>query len=139
MYYCPFNIYRLCAWHIRAELPTEIDVISLKKEAMRAFDELIFCSHSVKEFENKWSAFIAVHKLDNCRWLKDLYVIRDKWAPTFLTNHFFAGMTTLQRGEGLKKKITTRRCLNEFVVSFETILSTMREKENIKDHVDLWS
>ena len=71
------------------------------------------------------------------KWLLTIYSIKEKWVPTYMTNTFFAGMTTTQRSESLNAFIQSvifhHSSLLEFVTRYEDCLKKQRETENICD------
>ena len=66
-----------------------------------------------------------------------IYSIKEKWVPAYMTNSFFAGITTTQRSEILNSFIQSvvshHTSLFEFVTRYEECLKKHRETENICD------
>ena len=136
----PDTIHRLCCWHILSKLPTKIGSLAQKKEMMKKFNDIIWRSQNCLQFETEWSNWIVENNVKDNTWLKDIYGIRSQWVPIFFSEIFCAGMKTTQRSEGmnafLRSRVTEYNTLLEFVVRFGSALSSMREKENYRDHKD---
>ncbi|PWA34449.1 protein FAR1-RELATED SEQUENCE 11 [Artemisia annua] len=73
---------------------------------------------SIEEFEHNWSSVVAKYNLQNNNHVR-LYKIRKAWAPAYLRNHFFGGMTSTSRSESInafiKRFVSADTSLKDFV------------------------
>ena len=74
---------------------------------------------SIKEFEHNWSSVVAKYNLQNNNHVHGLHKIRESWAPTYLRNYFFGGMTSTSRSESInafiKRFVSADTSLKDFV------------------------
>jgi len=98
-------------------------------------------SLSVLDFESGWRQLLNDHELDNNDWWTTLYEERKRWVPCYLKEHFWAGMFTTQRSEGLNAFfdgfINSTTTLQQFVVQYENVLRHKVEKECEVDFASL--
>lgn len=67
----------------------------------------------------QWKNWIEVNGLQANRWLREMYNLRFRWCPSYMTDYFFTGMSTTQRSE--KMKIKSHFTLLEFIWNYETV------------------
>jgi len=88
---------------------------------------------SVLEFESGWTQFLMKYELQNNEWLGTLYDDRSRWVSAYLKSKFLAGMSTIQRSEGLNVFfdgfINSTTTLHQFVVQYDNALRHKAEKE----------
>jgi zinc finger SWIM domain-containing protein 3 len=120
--------HRLCAWHIGRNIGQNIK----GEDAQKSLGKFIFASLSEDEFEADWHSVVAMHKLENNLWLTTLYKNRHRWAQAFFRGHFFGGMCSTQRCEGIhskfKKEIGRFTRLYEVVPRMDKTISRMRNR-----------
>ncbi|GJY45792.1 FAR1-related sequence 5-like protein [Tanacetum coccineum] len=101
-------------------------------------------THSVKsddegtnEFDESWNIMLETYKLEDNKWLKELYAERHRWVSCFVKDIFWAGMSTTQRSESINsffdKYLNKKTSLKQFVEQYENALRDRAEKENIED------
>ena len=73
--------------------------------------------NSPKEFEHNWPLTIEKYNLQNNKHVKGLYQIRHFWAPAYLRDYFFGGMTTTGRSESI----------NAFIKRFISSLTSLMD------------
>ncbi|GKU95397.1 hypothetical protein SLEP1_g8760 [Rubroshorea leprosula] len=90
------------------ETPSEDGLAKLEDEERTVsavgmvFDSVINSSlEFYKGYGMKWQVMIKEHDLVENQWLKDIFEEREMWAPPFLTDQLWAGMSSTQRSEGL--------------------------------------
>ncbi|XP_061375406.1 protein FAR1-RELATED SEQUENCE 5-like [Gastrolobium bilobum] len=100
---------------------------SFKKE----FNDCIYKSNSIQEFEDKWHRLIVEYRLIGNEWMHSLYSIRSSWIPIFNRSTFFAGMHTTQRSESINAFfddfVTSGTTLNEFVEKYNQAVDARYE------------
>ena len=73
---------------------------------------------SSEEFEHEWPLVVEKHNLVNNKHVRGLYDIRKFWAPAYLGDYFFGGMTTACKSESInafiKKFISSHTSLTNF-------------------------
>ena len=133
----PFTVHRFCAWHIMYKISDQLGGIATKFEAISEFNSIVYDSEFFDDFEERWNAWIEKHNMTKTKWLLSIYSIKEKWVATYMTNTFFAGITTTQRSESLnafiQSVVSHHSSLLEFVTRYEDCLKKQRETENICD------
>ncbi|XP_042980096.1 protein FAR-RED IMPAIRED RESPONSE 1-like [Carya illinoinensis] len=92
---------------------------------------------AVEEFEGSWEVLIQKYNLQDNAWLKSLYAERMYWAPVFMKDVFWAGMSTTQRSESMNAffdgYVHAKTNLKEFVDQFDNALRKKIENESAAD------
>ncbi|XP_020243078.1 protein FAR1-RELATED SEQUENCE 5-like [Asparagus officinalis] len=114
--------HRFCIWHILDKIPEKLGKWAYRTEFMNPFKESIWDSKTASSFEENWVSILKKNGLQTHDWLKDIYEIREKWAPVYHKQHFWAGMSSSQRSEGmnvlLKMHVSRKNSLHDFVIIF---------------------
>lgn len=55
----------------------------------------------VEEFEHNWQSIVEKYNLKNNKHVVGLYDIRKSWAPVYLSDYFFGGMTSTSRSNSI--------------------------------------
>ncbi|XP_031131442.1 protein FAR1-RELATED SEQUENCE 8-like isoform X2 [Ipomoea triloba] len=100
-------------------------------------NRVVYNSLKVDEFEIAWEEMVQHFGISSHEWLQKLYEDRERWAPVYLKDTFFAGMSVSQPGvstshffEGFVHKETN---LKEFLDIYELILQRKHQKEALDD------
>ncbi|KAK1393858.1 hypothetical protein POM88_012914 [Heracleum sosnowskyi] len=114
--------HRLCMWHIMEKFPMKLGNLLCKEtDFMDKMKTYIWSSNiEIGEFETDCDAIIKEFKLEDNKWLSDMYGIRSYWIPAYFRNEPMFGLmrtTSRQRNE-------TVRLDNESNISLPTTLST---------------
>jgi len=129
----PNTRHRWCLWHIMKKLPKKLVGYTKYKEIKHGVKELVYESDSAEDFENGWAKFIEKYDLQLNEWLYTLYEERRRWVPCYLKCHFWAGMSTTQRSEGMNAFfdgfINSTTTFQQFVVQYDNALHSKAEKE----------
>ncbi|KAF5457881.1 hypothetical protein F2P56_021955 [Juglans regia] len=130
--------HRFCLWHILKKLPEKLGSHGAYKDGLKS--QLLKCvydSQTIEEFESCWEVMITTYNLQENAWLQSLYTERTYWAPIFLKEIFWAGMSTTQRSESMNAffdgYVHARTNLKEFVDQFDNALRKKIENENAAD------
>ncbi|XP_020242964.1 protein FAR1-RELATED SEQUENCE 5-like [Asparagus officinalis] len=130
--------HRFCIWHILDKVSEKLGKWAYNMEFMKSFKDNIWDSETATSFEENWVSILKKNGLETHDWLKDIYEIREKWAPVYHKQYFWAGMSSSQRSEGmnalLKKHISRKNSLHDFVTIFQRVLARQREGELKEDH-----
>ncbi|KAL6129454.1 hypothetical protein ACLB2K_072804 [Fragaria x ananassa] len=97
----PESRHRLCAWHIAEDVVKNVRDVDVQRD----FCHLIFAGLGVEEWESAWHNMVAMHGLQNNKWVAAMYHKRERWAEAFFRNHFFGGMCTTQRCKGMHRNL----------------------------------
>ncbi|XP_042974103.1 protein FAR1-RELATED SEQUENCE 5-like [Carya illinoinensis] len=134
----PNTRHRFCLWHILKKLPEKLGSHGAYKTGLKT--QLLNCvydSHTIQEFERSWEELITKYNLQDNAWLKSLYDERTYWAPVFMKDVFWAGMSTTQRSESMNAffdgYVHARTNLKEFVDQFDNALRKKIENESAAD------
>ncbi|KAL6195728.1 hypothetical protein ACLB2K_031346 [Fragaria x ananassa] len=100
----PETHHRLCSWHIGRNIGQNLK----SEKAIKSFSKLMFASLTVPEWEAQWRVAVDMHQLQNNEWVSALYKKQTRWAETFFRGHFFAGMCSTQRCEGMNCQFKKR-------------------------------
>ncbi|KAJ8440161.1 hypothetical protein Cgig2_003486 [Carnegiea gigantea] len=72
----------------------------------------------LRKFEHNWPLTVKKYNLQNNKHVTGLYQIRNFWAPAYLLDYFFRGMTTTGRSESInafiKRFISSHTSLMDF-------------------------
>ncbi|KAG6631972.1 hypothetical protein CIPAW_13G125900 [Carya illinoinensis] len=134
----PNSRHRFCLWHILKKLPEKLGSHGAFKTGLKTgLLNCVYDSHIVEEFEGSWEVLIQKYKLQDNAWLKSLYAERTYWAPVFMKDVFWAGMSTTQRSESMNAffdwYVHAKTNLKEFVDQFDNALRKKIENESAAD------
>ncbi|XP_052732436.1 protein FAR-RED IMPAIRED RESPONSE 1-like [Vigna angularis] len=129
----PKTKHRWCLWHIMKKVPEKFQGYNNYVGIKCDIKSLLYDSSNAADFENGWNRLLITHTLQNNEWLCNLYEERQKWVPCYLKNHFWAGMSTTQRSEGMNAFfdgfINSSTTLQQFVVQYDNALKFKAQKE----------
>ncbi|XP_047153908.1 protein FAR-RED IMPAIRED RESPONSE 1-like [Vigna umbellata] len=122
-----------CLWHIMKKLPEKFQAYKNYVAIKSKLNTLIYECGCPTKFENDWEELLTKHGLEENEWLCNLYEERHKWVPCYLRNHFWAGMSTTQRSEGMNASfdgfINSSTTLQQFVVQYDNALRVKPKKK----------
>ncbi|KAK4785637.1 hypothetical protein SAY86_002326 [Trapa natans] len=129
-------------WHVLDKIPKQLEYLGLWNDTfMVKFNKCIFRSWTEVEFEKRWWKLLDRFNLREIEWIKLLYEDRLHWAPTFVRDISFVGLSTATRSESLNlwfdKYIQGETSLQEFIEKYKVILEDMYEEE-AKADFDEW-
>ncbi|MQL90637.1 hypothetical protein Taro_023231, partial [Colocasia esculenta] len=89
-------------------------------------------------FEERWDQILKNYEeCNDNEWMKSLYESRLKWAPVFLKDTFFAGMSSSQRSESIHHFfdgfVQSKTTLGEFIDKYSVALYSRYDAENEAD------
>ncbi|KAH7670868.1 FHY3/FAR1 family protein [Dioscorea alata] len=125
--------HRLCLWQIMKKVPEKLGSLPEYRAISKVFQKAVFDSLRVDEFEDDWMRMIEVYGLQGNEWLTLLYDCRHSWAPVYLKDTFWAGMSITQRSDTLTTffdgYVDTKMPIKQFVGKYEMALQSKYEKE----------
>ncbi|KAG6537339.1 hypothetical protein ZIOFF_002427 [Zingiber officinale] len=134
----PDVCHRFCLWHILQNVPKSHSMSNRELNFQKDFEDCIFGGGFEEVFCKLWDILITKHGHGSCPWLKDLYLIREKWALPYLSNSFCATMMTKQWVESMdnlfKVHFYRKLPLPKFIAQYFKTLTQLREKELIEDY-----
>ncbi|XP_028082476.1 protein FAR1-RELATED SEQUENCE 5-like [Camellia sinensis] len=125
----PSAKHHLCNWHMHRNAKRNVRVDGFEGH----FKHIMDLDANEVVFEEAWSKMVRKYGLQNNKWLSDTYNNKGMRASSYLRGHFFTGMKSSQRCEGmhaffnecLKRKLK----LFKFVRCFDIALYRLRNKE----------
>ncbi|GJS64696.1 FAR1-related sequence 5-like protein [Tanacetum coccineum] len=129
----PNTRHRLCMWHIMQKLVTKVGTaICNKTDFKRRICDIVWTDQILPyEFEREWEIMIEDFKIDDNKWLQDMFDIRESWIPAFLRDELMAGlMRTTSRSESennfFGKWTSPHLTLVEFLSHYDTAIVYQR-------------
>ncbi|KAH7681334.1 FHY3/FAR1 family protein [Dioscorea alata] len=124
--FCKRDIFHKCKEKL-------VSVYSANPSFKGEFKKCVNESESIEEFESGWKLLVGKHNLDLNGWLRTLYAIREKWAPVYFRNIFFAEISAPPKIETMHKfflrhSITTTT-LRDLVTQFDKAMAGQYEGE----------
>ncbi|XP_008786607.2 protein FAR1-RELATED SEQUENCE 6-like [Phoenix dactylifera] len=125
--------HRQCMWHILKRHPENLQGCVQYKEIKKTFKKVVYNSLTANEFEEDWRKMVEKYGLGDNEWIKLLYEDRHCWAPVFVKDTFWAGMSVTLRGESMnsffQEYIDCKTSLQQFLSEYEVIMQSKHEKE----------
>ncbi|XP_074358106.1 protein FAR1-RELATED SEQUENCE 5-like [Apium graveolens] len=132
--------HRLCMWHIMQKFPIKLgNRLCKETDFMEKMKAYIWSSVlEIDEFEIGWKEVIKEFKLEDNKWLSEMYCIRSSWIPTFFrVEPVFGLMRTTSRSEsdfffGQFHRQGDTLC--EFRLRFQSAMERQRNETARLDH-----
>ncbi|KAK9941578.1 hypothetical protein M0R45_007280 [Rubus argutus] len=93
--------HRLCSWHIEKNLATNIK----DPDVVKAFTQFLYNAITPEEWERGWQLMVETYGLQDNPWIGMMYGRRNRWAEAFFKGHFFGGMSSMQRCQGIHRNL----------------------------------
>ncbi|XP_058085034.1 protein FAR1-RELATED SEQUENCE 5-like [Magnolia sinica] len=134
----PNTRHAFCRWHILNKAPKQLSHVYYAHPAFQAELEKCFnLTETIEEFESCWGSLITRYELRENEWIQSLYLTRQRWAPVYLRETFFAPVSASQRNECINLSfdgyMNESTALQEFVMLYERTLDGWYEKELEED------
>uniref|UniRef100_A0A0A9DMK7 Protein FAR1-RELATED SEQUENCE n=1 Tax=Arundo donax TaxID=35708 RepID=A0A0A9DMK7_ARUDO len=133
----PTSRHRFCLWHILNELPEKLEEMEKKDEVISTFSTLAYDSVTRPDFDKEWQEMIQLFNLEGNEWLSKLYEVRMQWAPVYVKDSFWAGMSVTDRSDSVTDYfdgwLTSGTSLKMFVEQYEAAVKSRLEKESYED------
>ncbi|XP_037437413.1 protein FAR1-RELATED SEQUENCE 6-like [Triticum dicoccoides] len=125
--------HRLCLYRIMRDVAENLKAHAEFKTIKRALKKVTYGSLKPPEFEADWKKVIEEHGLAGNECLSSLHEHRQLWAPAYLKDKFWAGMSVSQRGESVASYydgfVYPKTSLKQFFSKYEMILENKYKKE----------
>ncbi|XP_050234214.1 protein FAR1-RELATED SEQUENCE 8-like [Mercurialis annua] len=133
----PRSNHRLCLSRVVQRI-LENSGASRDYEAFQtALNTIVYDSLKVDEFEMAWESMIQRFGIADDELLPAFYEDRERWAPAYSRDIFFAGMSSFQRGEVMVPffdgYVHHQTSLREFFDIYESVLQKKHQKEALDD------
>lgn len=130
----PESCHCFCLWHVLSKVPERLDRVTMRHgEFMAKFKKCVLNSGTREQFEKRWWKMVEKFELGNEGWLCSIYEDRKRWIPVYMKGRFLAGMSTLQRPEGmscfLEKHMQRKTTLKELFEQYKAVLRDKCEEE----------
>ncbi|XP_041020488.1 protein FAR1-RELATED SEQUENCE 5-like [Juglans microcarpa x Juglans regia] len=106
-------------------------------ELKSALQQCVYDYQTCEDFEKSWDVLLSTYNLHDHAWLQSLYSERTYWAPVYLKDVFWAGMSITQQSESmnafLENLVDSGSTLKEFADKFDNALRKKVENENVAD------
>ncbi|KAF5726944.1 hypothetical protein HS088_TW22G00629 [Tripterygium wilfordii] len=123
--------------HIMKKVPEKLGGLRNYDAIRKALMKAIFETLKVIEFEAAWGFMVQRFGISDHEWLRSLYEDRVRWAPVYLKETFFAGMSAARPGETLHpffdKYVHKQTPLKEFIDKYELALQKKHKEETFAD------
>ncbi|KAK7378153.1 hypothetical protein VNO80_03590 [Phaseolus coccineus] len=129
--------HRWCLSNIMGKLPQLIHEYANCKTLRDRVQNVVYDTPTTDEFEGKWKKIVEDFDLKDNKWLKELFLERHRWAPSFVRGGFWAGMyinpQSGSRQACFDGYINRQTTLKQFVDQYNNALQYKAEKEYIAD------
>jgi hypothetical protein len=129
--------HRWCIWHIMKKIPEKLSGYEKYENIKHTLSNVVYDSLNKYDFNEGWLRMIEKYDLQDNEWLVGLYDNKDRWAPAYVKDTFWAGMSSTQRSESVNAffdgYVHARTSLKQFVEQYENALRDKVEKENKAD------
>lgn len=139
----PSTLHFFSLWHIMGKVSETLSsVIKQNENFISKFEKCVYRSWTDDKFDKRWNKLVDRFGLKENELIHSLYEDRKLWVPNFMTDGFFAGMSTGQRSESvnsfLDKYVHKKTTVQEFVKQYDAILQD-RYEEEAKASSDTWN
>ncbi|RDX66777.1 Protein FAR1-RELATED SEQUENCE 6, partial [Mucuna pruriens] len=133
----PSTRHRWCLSNIMEKLPQLINGFANYKSLRERLQNAVYDSSTTNEFEGKWKKIVEDFDLNDIKWLKELFLERHRWVPSFVRGDFWAGMSINPCSESMHAffdgYVNRQTTLKQFVDQYDNALQYKVEKEYIAD------
>jgi hypothetical protein len=124
--------HRWCLWHIMKKLPEKLGGYTKYDDIRITLLNVIYDLLSKDDFDKGWINMIDGFGLHDNEWLGGLYDDRHLWAPAYVKDTFWAGMSSTQRSESVNAffdgYVNSTTTLKQFVDQYDSALRDKVEK-----------
>ncbi|KAF2301373.1 hypothetical protein GH714_023374 [Hevea brasiliensis] len=123
--------------HIMRRVPEKLGGLLNYDAIRKALIKAVYETLKVIEFEAAWVFMVQRFGVVDHEWLRSLYEDRVRWAPVYLKDTFFAGMSAALPGETLNpffdRYVHKQTPLKEFLDKYELALQKKHKEETNAD------
>ncbi|XP_060200856.1 protein FAR1-RELATED SEQUENCE 5-like [Lycium barbarum] len=137
----PKTYHRLCVWHLEKNAFKHLNHIFRANESFpRDFSKLLYDYEYEEDFLSAWQEMLEKYDLEDNSWLKNTFVVREKWSMTYGRHTFSAGMRSTQLSESfngfLRGYLKSDLDIVQFFKHFQRSVDDKRANEN-KSNFDM--
>ncbi|CAO2815231.1 unnamed protein product [Amaranthus hypochondriacus] len=133
----PRSLHRYGISHIMRKVPEKLGGLRNYDAIRKALTKIVYETLKVGEFEAAWGLMVQQYGISNHEWLRCLYEDRARWAPVYLKDTFFAGMSTARPADihhpFFEKYVHKQTPLKEFLDKYELALHKKHKEETLSD------
>ncbi|KAF7814388.1 protein FAR1-RELATED SEQUENCE 6-like [Senna tora] len=122
---------------IMKKVPEKLGGLHNYDAIRKALNKGVYETLKVIEFEAAWGFMIQRFGVCDHEWLRSIYEDRVRWAPVYLKDTFFAGMSATSPGETLSpffdRYVHKQTPLKEFLDKYELALQKKYKEESTAD------
>ncbi|RDX91581.1 Protein FAR1-RELATED SEQUENCE 6, partial [Mucuna pruriens] len=122
---------------IMKKVPEKLGGLHNYDPIRKALVKAVYETLKVIEFEAAWGFMIQRFGVSDHEWLRSLYEDRVRWAPVYLKDTFFAGMSAARPGESITpffdRYVHKQTPLKEFLDKYELALHKKHKEESFAD------
>ncbi|XP_023730020.1 protein FAR1-RELATED SEQUENCE 1-like [Lactuca sativa] len=138
--FSPSCRHRLCMWYISQTFTDKLGSHMSKTGVLQRLNDVIWNERiNTREFEIEWQRIMDEYELNDNKWFKDMFAIRDKWIPAYFKDCHFSGLmrtTSRCEDENYFYGLMTNTYLHliEFLGHFETAMEAQRCVQRKNNH-----
>ncbi|XP_072952937.1 protein FAR1-RELATED SEQUENCE 6-like [Typha angustifolia] len=129
----PKTHYRQCLLHIMKRMGGNMQGLTEIEEIQTSFKKVVYESLRAEDFEEEWRKMIDKYGLESNEWFRSLYDDRHCWAPIFVKEKFWAGMSITVGCESMKSFFAefmhSKFTVRQFLRKYEIIVQKKYKKE----------
>lgn len=129
--------HRLCLGNVVQSILENLGTLQEYEAFQIDLFRTVYDSLKVDDFEMAWEDMIQRFGIRDHEWLRILYEDRERWAPVYSKDTFFAGMSNFQKGESIssffKGYVLEKTSLKDFFDIHDVVLEKKRQKEALDD------
>ena len=133
----PRSHHRFGLSNIIKKVPEKLGGLRNYDAIRKALIKAVYESLKVIEFESAWGFLIQRFAVSDHEWLRSLFEDRARWAPVYLKDTQFAGVSCSQPGETLNpffdRYVHKQTPLKEFLDKYELALQKKHKEEALAD------
>ncbi|XVE89049.1 hypothetical protein DITRI_Ditri19aG0118800 [Diplodiscus trichospermus] len=133
----PKSNLRFSLSHIMKKVPEKLGGLRNYDGIRKTFVKAVFETLKAIEFEAAWGFMVQRFGVTEHEWLRSLYEDRARWAPVYLKDTFFAGLSASRPGENVcpffDKYVHKQTPLKEFLDKYELALQKKHKEETLAD------
>lgn len=133
----PKSQHRFCLSLVMRKVPEKLGGLPCYDAIRKALLKGVYETLKSFEFEAAWGFMIQRFGVAGNEWLRSLYEDRALWAPVYLKESFFMGMSATRPGETMnsffEKYLHKQTPLKEFLDKYELVLQKKQKEEVIAD------
>uniref|UniRef100_A0A7N0UV65 SWIM-type domain-containing protein n=1 Tax=Kalanchoe fedtschenkoi TaxID=63787 RepID=A0A7N0UV65_KALFE len=137
----PNSIHRLCMWHITKKFTEKIgNILCRDKKFLDNLDGIVCNAHYEPDvFESEWARMIEDYKLQDNKWLSDMYEMRANWIPAFFRDIPMGGLLRTTSCSECENSFFNcffhpGMSLTEFFMAFDSAMDAQRHRKDQMDH-----